>query len=90
MADAEDAEEAGARPATPTARFMLVDSLPGGRYVFPVETDGEIVWLVLRGQMTEQLLGEINEYLALITGNALWSQNWGAPTGSPPQYRQAS
>jgi hypothetical protein len=85
MADAGEPEETRARPATPTARMEFVDSLPGGRFVLPVETDGEIVWLVLRGQMTEQLFGEINEYLALITGNGLWSQNWGASTESPPQ-----
>lgn len=90
MADAEDAEEAEARPATPTARFEFVDSLPGGRYVFPVETDGEIVWLVLRGQMTEQLLGELNTYFALITRAQLWTQNWDGLAGKPPQYRQAS
>lgn len=92
MADAED-EEAGARPAppaTPTAHFEFVDALPGGRLVFPVETDGEIVWLVLRGHATEQLLAEINEYLTLITSNRLWSQNWGGSKKSPPQYRQAS
>lgn len=81
--DEGERAEARATP-TPTARMEFVDSLPGGRRVYPVETDGEIVWLVLRGEMNEALMNEFNEYFALITNSGLWSQNWGGP-GGPPQ-----
>lgn len=81
---AQDEDESAEARATPTARMEFVDSLPGGRRVYPVETDGQIVWLVLRGEMNEALMAEINEYFALITNSGLWSQNWGGRSG-PPQ-----
>lgn len=76
--------------ATATARFELVDYLPGGRLVFPVERDGEIVWLVLRSEMSEALCANINEYLDYLTRNRSWEQNWGGAAGEPPQLRNAS
>ncbi|MGW1437264.1 hypothetical protein ACWD7M_18675 [Streptomyces griseus] len=67
----------------------IVDYLPGGRAVYPVEIEGELVWLVLRGEMTERLQGEMNEYLDYITEHRLWSQNWTEPE-SRAQLRSVS
>lgn len=74
-----------------TAHIELVDDLPGGRTVYPVEIEGELVWLVLRGEMSEQLHREMNEYLTFITGQRLWLQNWAdASTPGPTQLRRVS
>ncbi|MFH9692678.1 hypothetical protein [Streptomyces globisporus] len=74
---------------TATARIELVDYLPGERTVYPVEIEGELVWLVLRGEMTDTLCGEMNEYLDFITGRRLWTQNWAEPR-SRAQLRRVS
>ncbi|WP_433406906.1 hypothetical protein [Streptomyces sp. CA-146814] len=74
-----------------TARIELVDYLPGGRTVYPVEIEGELVWLVLRSEMTEKLHREMNEYLGYITENRLWMQNWAEPQSkSRAQLRRVS
>lgn len=73
-----------------TAHIELVDELPGGRSVYPVEIEGELVWLILRGEMTDKLCGEMNEYLEFITGHQLWLQNWTGPAPRPAQLRRVS
>lgn len=91
MADVVD--ETGAETAdapSATARVEIVDDLPGERTVFPVEVEGELIWLVRRGQMSEELCDELNGYLTGITDRGLWVQRWGGPAGDPPQLRQAS
>ncbi|MEU0002563.1 hypothetical protein ABZ069_37280 [Streptomyces microflavus] len=82
---ASDADETGRA----TAHIELVDYLPAGRAVYPVEIEGELVWLVLRSEMTEKLHGEMNEYLSYITEHRLWSQNWTEPK-SRAQLRRVS
>lgn len=73
-----------------TAHIELVDHLPGGRTVYPVEIEGELVWLVLRGEMSDKACSEMNEYLAFITGQGLWLQNWDTPAPGPTQLRRVS
>lgn len=80
MADAEEADEAEARPG---ARFVIRDHLPGDRVVYPVVVDGEMVWLVLRGHMTQQLCDGINEYLRHIVDSGMWDQQHGHFIGEP-------
>ncbi|MFC8859288.1 hypothetical protein [[Kitasatospora] papulosa] len=74
--------------ARATARIELVDYLPGGRAIYPVEIQGELVWLILRGEMSDRLHAEMNEYLDFITGRGLWLQNWDVAPG-PTQLRHA-
>lgn len=76
--------------AAATARFEVVDRLPGGRLVYPVEKEGEIVWLVVRNEMSDALCEGINEYLENITRTRRWTQNWAGPAEEPPQLRDAS
>lgn len=59
----------------------MVDSLPGGRSVYPAEKQGRFIWLVAKGAMTEQCFNEMRGYLNYIVDNGLWSQNW---DGNPP------
>ena len=73
-----------------TARIELVDYLPGGRTVYPVEIEGELVWLILRSEMSERLCEEMNEYLLHITSRREWLQNWADPTQGPARLRRVS
>lgn len=73
-----------------TAHIELVDYLPGDRTVYPVEIEGELCWLVLRGEMSDRLCGEMNEYLTHITGCGMWRQNWADPTPGPARLRRVS
>ncbi|MFG3140801.1 hypothetical protein ACGFZA_31920 [Streptomyces sp. NPDC048211] len=72
-----------------TAHIELVDYLPGGRTVYPVEIEGELCWLVLRGEMSDRAVAEMNEYLVHITGQRLWEQKWADPEG-PARLRRVS
>jgi hypothetical protein len=71
-------------------RIELVDYLPGGRACYPVEIEGELVWLILATDMTEKLRAEMIEYLTFLGGQQFWTQHWGGPAGEPPQIRRAS
>lgn len=85
MADAEGEdkqEEAGGE--RPAARFEIRDELPGGRLVYPLIVDGEMVWLVLKGHMTEELCASVNEYLRHIVDSGMWDQQDGGFTNDPP------
>lgn len=82
----DDAEQQGLA----TVHIELVDYLPGGRVVYPVEIQGELVWLVLRTEMTDRLRAEMNEYLEFITGQRMWLQNWAEPAPSPVRLRSVS
>lgn len=73
-----------------TVRYEFVPSLPGGRAVFPVERDGELVFLVSLGEMTAKCRSELNEYAHHLTQTRQWNQNWGGSTGEPPHLRQVS
>lgn len=84
-----DDAEAQAQLAT-TVQYEFVPSLPGGRSVLPVEREGELIFLISLGEMTEQCREELNEYAHHITTKRLWNQNWGGSTREPPQLREAS
>ncbi|MFJ3085033.1 hypothetical protein [Streptomyces sp. NPDC086838] len=75
---------------TATAHIEVVDYLPGDRTVYPVEIEGELVWLVLRGEMTDRLRDEFNEYLEFITASRMWLQNWADPTLKSARLRRVS
>jgi hypothetical protein len=82
----------------PGVQFRIVDSLPGGRVVQPIEGDGWLCWAVVRGEMTDRLCRDLNVYLRHVTGNGLWRQEpggWSAcntrrkPPHSPLSGRMA-
>ncbi|MCX5201095.1 hypothetical protein OG897_06410 [Streptomyces sp. NBC_00237] len=83
MADNDGAAQA-------LVRIELVDYLPGGRACYPVEIEGELVWLILATEMTERLRAEMVEYLKFLADQQFWTQNWDGPAGEPPQIRHAS
>ncbi|MFC5144226.1 hypothetical protein [Streptomyces aureoversilis] len=77
------ADEAADRKRA-SARFELSDLLPDGEVIMPLERDGEFVMLVRRGQMTPEVVSEINKRLEHIVGNGLWEQRWGGPCTPHP------
>ncbi|MEU8886681.1 hypothetical protein [Streptomyces sp. NPDC048442] len=83
MADKNGAEQA-------LVRIELVAYLPGGRACYPVEIEGELVWLILATEMTERLRAEMVEYLRFLSDEKVWTQHWDGPAGEPPQIRRAS
>ena len=70
-----------AEPARAGFDMEMVPSLPGGRAVYPAEQEGQFVWLIAKGAMTQQCFDEMREYLRYIVDNDLWVQNW---DGKPP------
>jgi hypothetical protein len=76
--------ETGPEPVTLPAPQMevhieLVDSLPGGRVVMPVERDGTFAWLVVHGHISPQACREMAADLDYIIKSGLWRQNWQPP-----------
>ncbi|MFE1770289.1 hypothetical protein [Streptomyces sp. NPDC059008] len=69
--------------------IKFVDELPGGRQVLPLERDGELRWLVLRGAMTEEARDEFAVCFRYLTENRHWVQQWKG-RGIPPQSRRAA
>lgn len=57
----------------------FVDSLPGGRSAMALERDGRLLWLVVKGDVTDQarvdLLAEMNHMVC----SGLWRQDWPTP-----------
>jgi hypothetical protein len=79
---ANEAEEPrDADQAKPEFGMEMVDSLPGGRSIYPAEQQGRFVWLVAEGAMTKKCFEEMQEYIRYIVENRLWVQNW---DGKPP------
>lgn len=74
-----------------TARFEFGDDLPDGICVVLIERRGELVWLVRKGHMSEQLQEELNDVLAHIAGNGLWVQRWNScqQRAEAPHHLQA-
>lgn len=58
------------------ARYVFVDdeALPKAFMCFPVEGDKEFIWLIRRGEMSEQGRQEMNAYLAVVIGRGLFVQ----------------
>lgn len=83
----DDAEQ---QQVSATAHIELVDYLPGDRVVYPVEIEGELVWLVLSGEMSDRLYEQMNEYLEFITARRQWVQNWADPMPGPARLRKVS
>lgn len=81
--DANEAEEPQETDRTANVEFdmEMVPSLPGGRSVHPAEQQGQFIWLVAEGAMTEQCFDEMREYFRYIGSNGLLTQNW---DGKPP------
>lgn len=77
-------------PARARARFEISDDLPDGMIVVPVERAGEIVWLVRRGEMTDELIEQVNDTLTHVTRHGLWGQNWGGPVSRIRPYARLS
>ncbi|MEI5102590.1 hypothetical protein RB200_33880 [Streptomyces sp. PmtG] len=75
---ADDDAQRRDEPGEPLAMFDMefVDSLPGGRAVIPVESQGRFTWLVVRGHVSEQARQEFVREIQHIVGRGLWRQNW--------------
>ena len=86
----ESAMTAAKSTRPPTVRYEFVPTLPGGRAVFPVERDGELIFLICLGEMTDKCIGELNEYADDLTTTGRWTQNWGGAPLSPPRIRAVS
>jgi hypothetical protein len=76
--------EPSPEPAAPPDPQMevpieLVDSLPGGRVVMPVERNGKFAWLVVHGHISPQARSEMAADLDYIIRSGLWRQNWQPP-----------
>ncbi|MGW2379262.1 hypothetical protein [Streptomyces sp. NPDC001658] len=57
----------------------VVEALPGGRAVMPVERKGKFVWLVVDGHVSHQARTEMVADLNHIVRSGLWQQNWQPP-----------
>ncbi|WP_327403879.1 hypothetical protein OG194_29860 [Streptomyces sp. NBC_01288] len=68
-------------PPTPHMQIDIhyVDSLPVGRAVMPVETEGHFAWLVVHGHISHQAGQEMVAELNHIVRSGLWCQNWRPP-----------
>jgi hypothetical protein len=64
-----------------TARYVLVPgaALPRGRVCFPIEVDGEFIWLVRDKEdgivhMSPEAIEGMNDYLRIVVEGGLWKQ----------------
>ncbi|QXE36175.1 hypothetical protein KQY30_19950 [Streptomyces sp. GMY02] len=57
-------------------RIVPASKLPAAATCLPLEEQGRFVWMIRMGFATPQLITEMNEYLARITGDGLWVQRW--------------
>lgn len=82
MADEGTAKDSRAARA-PSVRIAFVpkEKMPDGHIVVPLEAPGTLVWGVLEGEMSEELLAEMNRCLRHIIGSGLWLQNPEAQAG---------
>ncbi|MEV8396343.1 hypothetical protein [Streptomyces niveus] len=83
-----DGGTTAAKPST--VRYEFVPSLPGGRAIFPIEREGELIFLVCLGEMSAKCRTELNEYAGHLTKTRQWDQNWGGSSGEPPHLRRVS
>lgn len=75
--------------ARPHIRVEIVEQLPGGVAVLPLESRGEVVYRFAAGHISEQARAEL-EAAAQHLINTSWAQNWGGTIPSPPHLRSAS
>lgn len=82
---AESAEPAAA--ASVRVEFAPDGTMPDGRAVVPVEREGEMIWVVRKGEMSETARTEINHALQHIAHSGLWTQRWEDPQGETRSTR---
>lgn len=80
--DRADASPQGLRMAEVSWRLERADRMPRGDNCLPLEEEGRFVWLIREGLASPQLVAEMNDYLARITGDGLWVQRWGKRASS--------
>ncbi|MFB6948927.1 hypothetical protein ACFV85_14780 [Streptomyces niveus] len=78
QADRVDAKPQGLAQAEVRWRIERADRMPRGVDALPLEEEGRFVWLIREGLASDQLVTEMNAYLARITGDGLWEQRWSA------------
>lgn len=66
-----------------TVEIRIVDELPGGKTVDTREAPGDFVWLILKGNMTEQAREEMEAQMRFITNHGHWKQVWRGPYEPP-------
>ncbi|MCX5050978.1 hypothetical protein [Streptomyces sp. NBC_00474] len=72
------ATEAGS--GTPfTVDIRIADELPAGKTVDSRESPGHFVWLILKGNITEQARREMEAEMRFITNNGHWKQVFPGP-----------
>lgn len=71
-----DAKPQGLHLAEVSWRLERADRMPDGVDALPLEEEGRFVWLIRDGLASQQLVDEMTEYLARITGDGLWVQQW--------------
>lgn len=76
-ADRADAAPEGLLLAEVSWRLEHADRMPTGVDCLPLEVEGRFVWLIRERLASDQLVAEMNDYLARITGDGLWVQQWG-------------
>ncbi|MFF2640352.1 hypothetical protein ACFVUB_11215 [Streptomyces niveus] len=74
--DRADATPQGLRVAEVSWRLERAERMPRDVDALPLEEEGRFVWLIREGLASPQLVDEMTEYLARITGDGLWVQQW--------------
>ena len=77
------AENEGKAHANVRVEVAPASAMPDGCRVVPVEREGELIWVIREGEMSEGLRADLNQILAHIQTTGLWVQNWGGATPPP-------
>jgi hypothetical protein len=73
------AEPSGGDTRVPRVDMEYVDSLPGGRVILPLEADGDLMWLVVRGHVSPQARREFLRVARHMVQHGLWQPRWQPP-----------
>lgn len=80
MEDKGAPKRSSAEPEDPSPVDMeFVRALPGGKVMMPIERDGRLIWLVVKGHVTPQARTEFLADVNHMVRSGLWRQNWQPP-----------
>lgn len=77
------AENEGTAHTIVRVEVAPASAMPEGCRVVPIEREGELIWVIREGEMSEGLRADLNQILAHIQTTGLWVQNWDGHTTAP-------